>query len=150
MRLTSSNPPFRTKTLLSGVPHPKGSLHWLAFSQADRMTGTPIAPFQLWLPTELYDCPIATTAREKKDWYSHLTSVATGKLSPSRPLARNNLRSSGHNRQKDPRGYLCPTDITNSLVSENSVIDHFDESNRPDLPLPRGLENRFQEAAVFI
>ena len=65
---------------------------------------------------------------------------------PESPVSR----SSGHDRQKDPRGYLWPTDITNSLVSENSVIDHFGESNRPGLLLPRGLENRFQEAAVFI
>ena len=41
-------------------------------------------------------------------------------------------------------------DITNSLVSEDSVIDHFGDSSSPDLLLPRGLENRFQEAAVFI
>src|SRR4029077_15660034 len=73
-----------TKTLLSGVPHPKGSLHWLAFSQADRMTGTPVAPFKPWLPTKLYDSPIATTTLEKKDRHRRLTSVAPGKLPPSR------------------------------------------------------------------
>jgi hypothetical protein len=93
-----------------------------------------------WMPENISGVPTGRSV-------FHLTSPLIGLL------ARNNLRLAGHPGtivKKDPRGYLWPTDITNSLVSENSVIDQFGESNLPDLLLPSGLENRFQEAAVFI
>jgi hypothetical protein len=100
-------------------------------------------------------CSVSNQRLKNPSWSITTDLPSSGPLSLAKLptlglLARNNLRLAGHPGQKDPRGYLWPTDITNSLVSENSVIDQFGESNRSDMLLPRGLENRFQEAAVFI